>query len=65
MSSGCSSHQKINSCLFVDFHIKKINLSNQGFGGSVQYPKNYAKRATELIQQKGGLTIANEVRSQR
>ncbi|CAF3217240.1 unnamed protein product [Rotaria sp. Silwood2] len=37
--------------------------SIQGYGGSVQFPKNYVKRATELVQQNGGLYIADEVQS--
>ncbi|CAF1354113.1 unnamed protein product, partial [Rotaria sp. Silwood1] len=37
--------------------------SIQGYGGSVQYPKNYVKQATELVQQNGGLYIADEVQS--
>ena len=32
-----------------------------GYGGVVQYPKGYVKRATELVQQNGGLYIADEV----
>lgn len=35
--------------------------SIQGYGGVVQYPKGYVKRATELVQQNGGLYIADEV----
>ncbi len=42
-----------------------MNLSNLGYGGSVQYPKNYVKRATELVQQNGGLYIADEVSLKR
>lgn len=37
--------------------------SIQGYGGSVQFPKGYVKRATELVQQNGGLYIADEVQS--
>ena len=40
-------------------------MTLQGYGGSVQYPKNYVKRATELVQQNGGLYIADEVRHVR
>ncbi|UJR07661.1 hypothetical protein I4U23_011948 [Adineta vaga] len=37
--------------------------SIQGYGGTVQFPKGYVKRATELVQQNGGLYIADEVQS--
>ncbi|CAM2724083.1 unnamed protein product [Rotaria socialis] len=37
--------------------------SIQGYGGSVQYPKDYVKQATQLIQENGGLYVADEVQS--
>ncbi|CAF1588666.1 unnamed protein product [Adineta ricciae] len=37
--------------------------SIQGYGGTVQFPKGYVKRATELVQQNGGLYVADEVQS--
>lgn len=33
----------------------------QGVGGAVQYPKNYLKEAFELVRERGGLCIADEV----
>lgn len=33
----------------------------QGVGGTVQYPKNYLKEAFELVRERGGLCIADEV----
>uniref|UniRef100_T1JJ22 Alanine--glyoxylate aminotransferase 2, mitochondrial n=1 Tax=Strigamia maritima TaxID=126957 RepID=T1JJ22_STRMM len=35
----------------------------QGIGGIVQYPKNYAKLAFELIRKHGGICIADEVQT--
>lgn len=35
----------------------------QGVGGAVQYPKNYLKEAFELVRERGGLCIADEVLS--
>ncbi|KAM4810060.1 alanine--glyoxylate aminotransferase 2, mitochondrial [Rhinophrynus dorsalis] len=40
-----------------------IAESIQGVGGAVQYPKGYLKEAYELIRQKGGLCIADEVQT--
>lgn len=33
----------------------------QGVGGAVQYPKDYLKEAFELVRERGGLCIADEV----
>ncbi|XP_003965257.2 alanine--glyoxylate aminotransferase 2, mitochondrial isoform X1 [Takifugu rubripes] len=35
----------------------------QGVGGAVQYPKNYLKEAFELVRERGGLCIADEVQT--
>ncbi|EDV29075.1 uncharacterized protein TRIADDRAFT_63204 [Trichoplax adhaerens] len=35
----------------------------QGVGGSVQYPKNYLKKAYELVRERGGVCIADEVQT--
>ncbi|XP_063310040.1 alanine--glyoxylate aminotransferase 2, mitochondrial isoform X1 [Pelobates fuscus] len=35
----------------------------QGVGGAVQYPKGFLKEAYELIREKGGLCIADEVQT--
>lgn len=37
--------------------------SIQGVGGSVQFPRNYIKRASEIIRQNGGLFISDEVQT--
>ncbi len=42
--------------------IYKMVCSFQGVGGSVQYPKNFLKRAYDLVREKGGICIADEVR---
>lgn len=33
----------------------------QGMGGAVQYPRNYLKEAYQLVRERGGLCIADEV----
>lgn len=35
--------------------------SIQGVGGTVQYPHNFLKRAFDIIHEKGGLCISDEV----
>ena len=61
--------EQLEDVLNFEVHKKKVAgmfiESIQGYGGSVQYPKNYVKKATELIQQNGGLYIADEVRDRR
>lgn len=37
--------------------------SIQGVGGTVQFPRNYIKRAYEIVRQHGGLCIADEVQT--
>ena len=37
--------------------------SIQGVGGTVQYPRNFLKRAFELVRAKGGLCISDEVQT--
>ncbi|XP_075734737.1 alanine--glyoxylate aminotransferase 2, mitochondrial isoform X2 [Rhipicephalus microplus] len=37
--------------------------SIQGVGGSVQYPRGYLKKAYDLIKNKGGLFVADEVQT--
>lgn len=37
--------------------------SIQGVGGSVQFPRNYIKRASELVRQNGGLFVSDEVQT--
>ncbi len=33
----------------------------QGVGGAVQFPKNYLKDTYQLVREKGGICIADEV----
>ncbi|XP_056303023.1 alanine--glyoxylate aminotransferase 2, mitochondrial [Danio aesculapii] len=35
----------------------------QGVGGAVQYPKNYLKETYQLVREKGGICIADEVQT--
>ncbi|XP_040052838.2 alanine--glyoxylate aminotransferase 2, mitochondrial-like [Gasterosteus aculeatus] len=35
----------------------------QGMGGAVQYPRNYLKEAYQLVRERGGLCIADEVQT--
>ncbi|KAK5878837.1 hypothetical protein CesoFtcFv8_024212 [Champsocephalus esox] len=35
----------------------------QGMGGAVQYPKNYLKEAYQLVRERGGVCIADEVQT--
>ena len=35
----------------------------QGVGGTVQYPRGYLKRAFEIVREKGGVCISDEVSS--
>ena len=35
----------------------------QGVGGTVQYPKGFLKKVYEIVREKGGLCIADEVRT--
>lgn len=37
--------------------------SIQGVGGTVQYPKNYIKKAAELVRANGGLFVSDEVQT--
>lgn len=37
--------------------------SIQGVGGTTQYPKNYIRKATELVRANGGLFISDEVQT--
>lgn len=37
--------------------------SIQGVGGAVQYPRNYMKRAIDLVHKNGGLFISDEVQT--
>ncbi|KAL7037910.1 hypothetical protein ACKWTF_009396 [Chironomus riparius] len=37
--------------------------SIQGVGGTVQFPRNYLKRAAELVRQNGGLFVSDEVQT--
>lgn len=37
--------------------------SIQGVGGTVQYPRNFLKRAFDLVRSKGGVCIADEVQT--
>lgn len=43
------------------FHVSDLCFE-QGVGGSVQYPKNYLKEAYNLVRERGGVCIADEVR---
>ena len=35
----------------------------QGVGGTVQYPKGLIKKSYELVRQRGGVCISDEVRN--
>ena len=35
----------------------------QGVGGTVQFPKNFLHQAVEMIRERGGLYVADEVRT--
>jgi alanine-glyoxylate transaminase/(R)-3-amino-2-methylpropionate-pyruvate transaminase len=37
--------------------------SIQGIGGTVQFPKNFLKKAFELVRSKGGLCVSDEVQT--
>lgn len=37
--------------------------SIQGVGGSTQFPKNYLKKAVELVHQNGGVFVSDEVQT--
>ncbi|KAI2805524.1 alanine--glyoxylate aminotransferase 2 [Blomia tropicalis] len=37
--------------------------SVQGVGGTVQYPRNYLKKAHQLVKERGGLFISDEVQT--
>lgn len=41
--------------------LNQIFLSEQGIGGTVQYPKGFLKKAYELVRMNGGVCIADEV----
>ena len=40
----------------------KFLFSLKGAGGTVQFPKNFVKRAYDAVKSRGGLCIADEVR---
>lgn len=42
---------------------EQICVVFQGVGGTVQFPKDFLKRAYEIIRQHGGICIADEVRN--
>lgn len=42
--------------------VSLIYVMLQGVGGTVQFPKGYMKRAFEMVREKGGVCIADEVR---
>ena len=35
----------------------------QGVGGTVQYPKGYLKKAFEMVRERGGVCISDEVQA--
>ncbi len=37
--------------------------SIQGVGGAVQFPKNYVKQVSQMVQSNGGLYVADEVQT--
>lgn len=37
--------------------------SMQGVGGTVQFPRNYLKRAIDLVHQNGGVFVSDEVQT--
>lgn len=40
-----------------------FNICPQGVGGAVQYPKNYMKETYQLVRERGGVCIADEVQT--
>ena len=38
-------------------------LFSQGVGGTVQYPKGYLKKAFEMVRERGGVCISDEVQA--
>lgn len=50
---------RIPISLFVPENI--VFLSWQGVNGAVQYPRNFLKEAYQLIRERGGLCISDEV----
>lgn len=69
----------VNQCKACDMYIAQLDElltcslpkkiagffaeSIQGVGGTVQFPKNYLKKAHEIIRQHGGLCIIDEVQT--
>lgn len=53
----------------LKYHTPKSGIAGffaesiQGVGGTVQYPKNYLKRAFDLVRQNGGVCISDEVQT--
>ena len=58
----CGANTSQSSCVYVtapddgDAHV-------QGVGGSVQYPRGFMQKAYELVRERGGLCIADEVQT--
>ena len=40
-----------------------VTESIQGGGGTIQFPKNFLKRAFHTVQEKGGVCISDEVQT--
>ncbi|TWW66616.1 Alanine--glyoxylate aminotransferase 2, mitochondrial [Takifugu flavidus] len=59
----CSCAQ--GHCMAKDQYISQLRetFATSGVGGAVQYPKNYLKEAFELVRERGGLCIADEVQT--
>ena len=53
----------MSSLRFIDFLVSVLRniVDFQGVGGSVQYPKQFLKKAYEAVHEKGGVCIADEV----
>lgn len=67
----CEANEKYLDQLenVIKFSLPKVGLAGaiiesiQGAGGTVQFPKDFVKRAFELIRSKGGLCISDEVQT--
>ena len=51
------------SCLSIlSVSVLSAHVFLQGVGGTIQFPKDYLRRAYEVVRESGGLCVADEVR---
>lgn len=57
--------QELNNLLLNDIPKKRLAAffaeSIQGVGGTVQFPRNFIKRAYEIVKENGGIFVSDEV----